>query len=340
MSLWPGLVLTVVLLLANALFVAAEFALISARRATIEPLAERGRWSARMAIRAMERVSLVMAGAQLGITLCTLGLGAVSEPVIAHAIEPLFVLVGVPEVLVHPIALVIATVLIVWCHVVLGEMVPKNLALVGPDRAALVLGPFMLVVVYLLKPVVVLLNMIANGAIRLLRVEPREEVGSAFTHQEVAGLVDESRREGLLDEDEYGLLSGALEFEQGTVQRVVLQPGQLITVSQPVTPAEIERLFADTGFSRYPVARGADIVGYLHVKDVLGAAGAKRDRPVEDNRIRTLITLAPETRLHDAMRLMQQRGTHLAQVIGPTGEMSGLVTLEDVLEELVGTVSG
>ncbi|GAB3766867.1 hemolysin family protein [Microlunatus parietis] len=338
MSLWAGLAITIALLLGNALFVASEFALVSARRAAIEPLAERGRWSARMAIRAMEQVSLAMAGAQLGITLCTLGLGAVSEPVIAHTIEPIFVTVGIPEFLVHPIALVLATVLVVWCHVVLAEMVPKNIALAGPDRAALILGPFMLVVIFLLRPFVVTLNAIANAAVRLFRVEPKDEVGSAFTHEEVTGLVDESRREGLLDADEYGLVSGALEFEQHTVGQVMLPLDGLLTVSPETTPAEIERLCAETGFSRYPMLRDGEVVGYLHVKDVLGAD--EPDRQVPEHRFRSLITVAPDTRLHRALRTLQGHGVHLARVAGPDGATLGLVALEDILEELVGTISG
>lgn len=337
MNFWAGVALTVALLFFNALFVASEFALVSARRSKIEPLAESGRWSARLAIQAMEQVSLAMAGAQLGITLCTLGLGAVSEPVIAHAMEPVFHAVGIPEFLIHPIALVLATLLVVWCHVVLGEMVPKNLALAGPERAALALGPFMLVVIFVLKPAVVALNAIANGAVRLLRVEPRDEVASSFTHEEVAGMVDESRREGLLDADEYGLLSGALEFEQHTVQQVILPADELETVTADVTPAELEGLCGRTGFSRYPVVRDDVIIGYLHVKDVLGAED--RDRPVPESRIRSLIKLAPTTRLHDALRTMQGQGVHLARAVGPDGETIGLVALEDILEELVGTIS-
>ncbi len=337
MSLLGGLALTAALLFGNALFVASEFALVSARRSKIEPLAEGGRWSARLAIRAMEQVSLAMAGAQLGITLCTLGLGAVSEPVIASAIEPAFHFFRVPDFLVHPIALVLATLLVVWCHVVLGEMVPKNVALAGPERAALALGPFMLVVIFLLKPAVVALNGIANGAVRLLRVQPRDEVASSFTHEEVAGMVDESRREGLLDADEYGLLSGALEFEQHTVQQVILPPDELETVTPDVTPAELEGLCAWRGFSRYPVVRDGSIIGYLHVKDVLDAED--RNGPVPESRIRALITLAPETRLHDALRTMQSQGVHLARVVGPDESTIGLVAMEDILEELVGTIS-
>ncbi|MBA8794516.1 CBS domain containing-hemolysin-like protein [Friedmanniella endophytica] len=334
-----GLLLTVVLLALNALFVGSEFALVSARRARIEPLAERGSRRARSTLKAMEEVSQVMAAAQLGITVCTLALGAVSEPVIAHAIEPLFAAAGVPESFVHPIALVLATALVVWAHVVLGEMVPKNLALVGPERAALVLGPFMRVVVIVVKPVVVALNAVANTAMRLFRVEPKDEVGSTFTQEEVAGMVEESRREGVLDEHEYGLLTGALQFESSTATSVQLDPESLVTVARGVTPAEVEQLSARTGWSRFPVrAEDGELSGYLHLKDVLEVDETARTTPVPEKRIRPLATVPGRASLAEALQIMQRRGAHVARVADVRGEVTGVVMLEDVLERLVGEI--
>src|SRR5687768_2882790 len=141
MTTGSALVLGVLLLIGNAFFVGAEFALIAARRSQIEPRAEEGSRMARTTLRAMEHVSLVMAGAQLGITVCSLGLGAVAEPAVAHLLEPILEAIRVPDQLLHPIAFAIALSIVVYAHVVLGEMVPKNLAIAGPERAALVLGP-------------------------------------------------------------------------------------------------------------------------------------------------------------------------------------------------------
>ena len=200
MSGFYGVLLTVVLLALNALFVASEFALISARRTQLEPRIQAGSRPARMAMRAIENITQIMAAAQLGITICSLGLGAVGEPAIAHLLEPVFESVSLPESLVHTVSFIVAMTIVVFAHVVLGEMVPKNLALVGPDRAALFLGPFMLAVVAVLKPFVVVLNGVANIIVRLFRIEPKGEVASTYSHDEVAGLVEESRREGLLDE--------------------------------------------------------------------------------------------------------------------------------------------
>jgi CBS domain containing-hemolysin-like protein len=337
-----GILVTLLLLALNALFVGAEFALISARRTQIEPRVAAGSRAARLTLRAMERLSLVMAAAQLGITICTLALGAISEPVIAHLLEPVFEALRVPEVAVHPISFVIATALVVYAHVVLGEMVPKNIALAVSERSALFLGPFMLAVVVVLKPFVVTLNALANGILRLLRVEPKEEVTSSFTHDEVAGMVEESRREGLLDDDEYDLLSGALDFHAGTVQQVLLPVAELVTVEVGCHVGDVEAACARTGYSRFPVRQPGDeeLIGYLHVKDVLATDERQRAEPVEGKWVRALATVRATTSLYDALRAMQVRGSHMARVADDTGTVLGVVMLEDVLEELVGEVRG
>lgn len=339
MSGWPALLLTLVLLMLNALFVAAEFALISARRTQLEPEAQAGKRSAKLALKAMENVTLAMAAAQLGITMCSLGLGAISEPAIAHLLEPVFEYFGVPHGFVHPISFAIALSLVVFLHVVYGEMVPKNLALAAPDRAALFLGPFMLGVIAVLKPLVVALNAIANTAVKLVGIEPKDEVASTFTHDEVAGLLEESRREGLLDEDEYGLVTGALDFHDGTVAQVLLPRASLVTIPPGSTPVEVEDACARTGYSRFPVAGDdGELTGYLHIKDVLETEDANRVRPIADKWLRPLATVGASTGLYDALRTMQARGSHMARVADETGAVMGVVMLEDVLEELVGEI--
>jgi CBS domain containing-hemolysin-like protein len=339
MSPVAAIILTIVLLGLNAVFVSAEFALISARRTQLEPRVAAGSRPARMALRAIENITLVIAAAQLGITICSLGLGAVGEPAIAHLLEPVFDAVNLPEGVVHPISFVIAMTIVVFLHVVLGEMVPKNLALVGPDRAALILGPFMLAVVAILKPFVIVLNGAANLLVRLLRVEPKEEVSSTYSHDEVAGLVEESRREGLLDEHEYGLVSGALDFSDGTVDRVLLPLDGLVTIPPTATPVDIEEACAETGFSRFPVTDSAgDITGYLHIKDVLETDEASRHETIADKWVRPLATVVAGSGLYEALRTMQSRGSHMARVANQTGEVLGVIMLEDVLEELVGEI--
>ncbi|MEO5854000.1 MAG: hemolysin family protein [Nocardioides sp.] len=339
MSDSAALVLAVGLLLLNAFFVGAEFALVSARRSQVEPLAQAGSRMARTTLSAMEDVSLMMAGAQLGITICSLGLGAVGEPAVAHLIEPVLHALSVPEQLLHPIAFAIALTVVVFLHVVLGEMVPKNVALAGPTRAALILSPPLVAVVAMLRPVIAAFNAIASAVLRLVNVELRDEVSSTYTREEVAALVEESRGEGLLEDEEYGRLAGALGFAEKTVDSVMLAPATLTTIRRGATAADVEEVCAATGFSRFPVAADdGSLLGYLHIKDVLESSEARRVRVIDDKWIRPFAGVRPGDPLHDALETLQRRGAHMARVVDDDGELVGLVTLEDVIEELVGEI--
>lgn len=339
MSDLAALLLAAVLLVLNAFFVGAEFALVSARRSQIEPRAQEGSRMARTTLRAMENVTQMMAGAQLGITICSLGLGAVGEPAVAHLIEPGFEALGVPEAFLHPIAFVLALLVVVFLHVVLGEMVPKNIALAGPDRAALLLGPPMLAIVTVLKPLIVVLNAAANAILRLLKIEPRDEISSTFTREEVAAMVEESRGEGLIAADEYDRLAGALGFTEKPVSTVLMTTDTLAIVPRGSSGADVEALCAATGFSRFPVREDSgDLVGYLHIKDVLEPDEARRLEPVDDKWVRPFAPLAPDDLLHDALETLQRRGAHMGQVVDVDGTFLGLVALEDVIEELIGEI--
>jgi CBS domain containing-hemolysin-like protein len=339
MSPGLGLLVMVVLLALNGLFVASEFALILARRTQLEPAAAAGSRTARMALRGIENLTLMIAATQVGVTLCSLALGAVAEPTIAHLLSPLAETAGLPEGAAHAVAFVIALAIVTFAHAVLGEMVPKNLALVGPDRAARVLAPFMLAVITVFRPLVIALNAVARLAVRALGIEPKREVASAFTHEEVVGILEESRREGLIDEHEYGLVTGALEFHEGTVERVLLGRDSLVTIAPSATPVDVEQACAATGFSRFPVVDSdGNFTGYLHIKDVLESDEESRLAPIADKWVRPLATVAADAGLSAALRTMQARGSHMARVAHADGSVLGVVMLEDVLEELVGEI--
>jgi len=331
--------LAVVLLALNAFFVGAEFAVISARRSSVELLAAGGSRAARTTLKAMEDVTSMLSCAQLGITLCSLGLGAVGEPAVAHQIEPLFEAAGLPEALVHPVAFAIALVVVVTAHVVLGEVVPKNLALAGPDRAALVLAPPLRVLAMVLRPVIAVTNWLANHVLRLFKVEPKGEVASAFTREEVAGLVAEAHREGLLEEEAEELATAALGFADRTAAAVLLPLETLTTLPREATVAQVQDVAARTRFSRFPVADGSGgLSGYVHVKDVLTLDAEARAARVPSRYVRDLATVAEGDGLRPVLRRMQDSGAHLARVEAADGALLGVVTLEDVLEELVGQV--
>ncbi len=338
MSPAVALVLTVVLLAGNAFFVGTEFALVSARRSQIEPLAHGGSRLARATLRAMEQMPLMIAGIQLGVTVCSLVLGAISEPAIAHLLEPALHAAHLPDGLLHPIAFTVALSIVAFLHVVLGEMVPKNLAIAGPDRAALLLGPPMLALVAVLRPVIVVLNALAYLILRLVGIQPKDELSSTYTREEVAALVEESRGEGLLAEDEYDRLAGALGFTEKTVAAVMMEPDSLATVQRGSSGADVEALCAATGFSRFPVVDGADLIGYLHIKDVLEPDEVRRLRPIADRWVRPFAPVAEDAPLHIVLETLQRRGAHMARVVSADGATIGVAALEDVIEELVGEI--
>jgi CBS domain containing-hemolysin-like protein len=337
MSSGTAMVVAVLLLLGNAYFVASEFALVSARRTKVEPRAATSRM-ARTTLRAMEDLSHVIAAAQFGITVCSLGLGAVAEPALAHVLEPVVHDIGLPHGSVHPIAFTVALLIVVYLHVVLGEMVPKNLSLAGPERAAVVLGPPMMALVAVLKPAVIALDAAANGVVRALRIEPRTEVTSTYTVEEVEAMVDESRDVGLLAEGEYERLSGALGFTSRRVREVLLPLDRLETVSRSARAEDVERLCAETGFSRFPVVEGGRLVGYLHVKDVLKPDPHGRAAPIEAAWIRPFATVAADATLGEALTVLQAKGAHMALVVDGDHDVLGVATLEDLIEELVGVI--
>jgi CBS domain containing-hemolysin-like protein len=334
-----GLLVSLALLLGNAFFVGAEFAVMTARRSQIEPLAQGGSRRARTTLAAMENVSRMLACAQLGITVCSLGLGAVAEPAIAGLLRGPFETARLPDGLLHPLAFAIGLALVVYLHVVLGEMVPKNLALAGPDRAALLLAPPLVWCARATGPLTQALNAVAKSAVRLLRVEPKDEVTSVFTADEVASILAESRREGLIA-DNQGLVTGALAFAGRDAGEVAVPLADLVVLTPSSTPDAVERVVARTGYSRFPVAdETGELVGYLHLKDILGAEGRARSEPVARRRLRELATVGAGDDAEDVVATMQRTGAHLARVVdGAAGPVVGVVFLEDMLEQLVGEV--
>ncbi|MFI5639391.1 hemolysin family protein [Streptomyces goshikiensis] len=322
-------------LITNAFFVGAEFALISVRRSQIEPAALKGSRRAKTTLWALEHISAMMATAQLGITISSLVLGAVAEPAIAHLLEPPFEAVGVPEALIHPIAFVIALTAATYLHMLIGEMVPKNIALAAPAPTALLLGPPLVALTRALRPFVFGINAFANTLLRLLKVEPKDEVGAVFTDDELARLVKDSSAAGLLAPEDSARLRDALALGKRPVGEIMIPRAEFVTVAYGITPRGLERTAADHGFSRLVVTgTHGEIMGFLHIKDALGAGD--RTAPFPRTSLHTVTQIGKDTPLDDTMDAMRDAGTHLAAVTDDTGAVSGLVTMEDILEELVG----
>ncbi|WP_328337374.1 hemolysin family protein [Streptomyces violaceus] len=328
------LLFAALLVLANGFFVGAEFALVSVRRSQIEPL---GTARARQVLYGLERLPQMMAAAQFGITICSLTLGAVAEPTVAHLLEPVFEWIHLPHGMIHPLTYVIALAAVVFFHLVIGEMLPKNLAMAAPEKVALWLSPGLVWFARFCKPITAALGAVSQGILRLFHVEPRDEVEAVFTSEQLNRLVEDAGHAGLLDPEEAERLEDALELGSRPVTDVLLKRESLVTVSPSVTPGRIVELTARTGYSRFPVAaeHGA-FMGYLHVKDVLDLEHS--DRAVPQQLWRPMTTLRSELPLDDALTVMRRAATHLAQVADGSGKVLGLVALEDALELLVGEV--
>jgi len=337
-----SMLLVVVLLAGNAFFVGAQFALIAARRDQIEPLAQQGHRTARVALGQMRHLSWMLAGSQLGIAACSLGLGAVAEPAFAHLLEGLFDALALPSGLLHPVAFVIALAVISYAHMVIGEMVPKNLALAAPLRAALVLSPPIAFWVRMTRPILVAINAAANGILRLFRVEVKSEINSTYTPAELADLIAESVAGGLLHPDDEQRLLRALRLDQVTTRSLAIPSEQVVSLAPNSTVGDVEALIARTGYSRFPVSSPADsgsdeLVGYVHAKDLLEIDDYEQSTPLPQRLIRPMVTIDADLPLTSAFSSLQRAGLHLGRVT-EGGRTLGVVALEDVLEELVGEI--
>jgi CBS domain containing-hemolysin-like protein len=337
------LLLAVGLIAANGFFVGAEFAVLASRRTRLEPLLRSSR-RARTALRAIEQLPLMISACQFGITLASLGLGALAEPVVASLLTDPLTTLHVPHQLIHPLALAIALTLVSCLHMLLGEMVPKNLALTGPERAAMILAPPLLLFVQIFRPIITGLTAVATAVLKLLRVTPASEIGEVTDRDSVAALIGESSEEGLLKTDQHDLLTGALAFEETKAGAVGLPLDTLVTVDPDTTPGRVEQLVAATGYSRFPVRgddralAGADLIGYIHIADVLDTDQARRDMPLDPRWIRPLGEIRSTATLQTALATLRRSGSHLARLIDDNGRTQAVIALEDILEELVGEV--
>jgi CBS domain containing-hemolysin-like protein len=338
------LLLALALIAANGFFVGAEFAVLAGRRARLESLVGSSR-RARTALRAIEQLPLMISACQFGITLASLGLGALAEPVVASLLTGPLAALHVSHELVHPLALAIALTLVSSLHMLLGEMVPKNLALTGPERAVMMLAPALLVFVRIFRPIIIGLTAVATGVMRLLRIQPVSEIGDATDRDSVAALIGESSEEGLLETDQQELLTGALAFEQTRAEVVGVPLDAVIAVGPDVTPARVEELVAATGYSRFPVraddhpSSEVDLVGYIHLADVLDTDQAYRNRSVDRRWIRPLVDIPATATLQTALAILRRSGSHLARLIDGNGRTHAVIFLEDILEQLVGEVT-
>ena len=336
MSTGTALVISIVLLVLNAFFVAAEFAIVAAKRHRLEELAANGSRAAKAAVSASKELSLMLAGAQLGITLCTLGLGALAEPAVAALLEPLFHSIGVPEAFTHPIALVLAVGLVVFLHMVIGEMAPKSWAISHPETSAMLLALPFRAFTWVSRPLIWVLNALANLMLRAFRVEPVDTVSATHGPAELQMLLAQSHQHGVLPDQEHQMLTGALKLEAETISAVMFPVAEAVCVPVTGTATDVEAICRESGRSRLFVEDGGELIGLVHVRDAILATANGQEEYAVGHLIQSTVTLPADLPLIDAVHRMRAERAQLALVSDSTHQVVGLTSLEDILEQILG----
>lgn len=331
MSLGLAIGISVVLLVLNAFFVAAEFAVISSKRHRLQDAADSGGRAAKAAVEASKELTLMLAGAQFGITLCTLALGALAKPAVKEMLMPLLELTGAPDAVASGVSLVLAVGIVVFLHMVVGEMAPKSWAISHPEQSAIMLALPFRAFTRAARWALQILNGMANGLVRLAKVDPVDTVGDAHGPVELQRLLAQSHEHGVLPDQQHRLLSGALRLEQERLADVTRPWREVVGVQIDATIDEARDLSARTGRSRLVVLEGEESVGLVHVRDLLTAPAGSRLR----DHVLTIESVPADEPLIDALHVMRAKRAHL--VLVTSGSMTiGIAALEDVLEQVVG----
>lgn len=330
--------IAVALLVANGFFVAAEFALLASRRSRLEQFVTEGRLTAKSALAGVRELSVMLAGAQLGITMASLGLGAIAEPAVARWLAQLLGVAGLPDPARAAVAFGLALAIVVFLHMVVGEMAPKTWAIADPERMALGLAWPFRAYTWVFRPLILLLNAAANGVVRAVGVQPVVERAIVHDPRDLLRVVTESGQQGRLPDDQQQLLQRVLSVRELDAESAMIPRPDIVSLPTDAGMDEIEALACRSGRSRLPV-HGEDLddlVGVVHVKDLLAIPDARRPETTAGALARPAL-IAPESRgAEDLMRQMRAEGQHVALVVDEYGSVAGLVALEDLIEELIG----
>jgi len=338
--LWRAVVV-LILVAANAFFVAAEFALVASRRTRLQAMAQRGDTKAKLAQRAVQSLDRYISGTQLGITVSSIGLGWIGEPAVAHALEQLFAFLPrtLAELATHGVATVIAFAGITFLHIVLGELTPKALALLHPEATSRwVAGP-LIAFTEATNPFIWALNGSARAVLKLLGARPPTEVDRVHQPEEIVMLVKQTERSGRLDKEDVRMIEGVFEFTEKSAKDVMTPRTDIVALPDDTTIENAADQMARSGRSRYPVYRDSldDVIGFVHVKQILSELrrGAKGTLGAI---ARELLYVPGSREVEDVLADMKRHKTQMAIVLDEFGGTAGLVTMEDLLEEIVGEI--
>ncbi len=323
------------LVLMNGFFVSAEFAMVKVRSSRIEALVEAGNRNAKYASNIIRNMDAYLSACQLGITLASLGLGWLGEPVIARLLEPVFTAFGLGPVYVHGISIVIAFVIITILHIVLGELAPKTMAIRKSEAIALWSAALLTFFYKLMYPFIWVLNGMANALLRLFRMAPASELDEAHSEDEIRILMKESNKSGLIDNTELALVDNIFDFTDTTAREIMIPRTEMICLNANQSMLENMEIASESMRTRYPVYNGDKdhIIGFIHIKDLM------RSQLTDTiSVIRPILAVPDTTLISDLLKRMQRSKTQIAVLIDEYGGTSGMVTLEDIMEEIVGEI--
>jgi len=332
------LILAAFFIAANGFFVAVEFSLVATPRSALDRLAKEGNRRAKIALASTGDLGRQLAGAQFGITITSLALGYIAESAIANIVQDIFE--GLGSAITHGVAGAIAVGTMVVLQMLLGEMIPKNAAIAVPVRMTLWIALPHRLFVTAFRPLISSINWLGSQGVALLGVTPPTEVDETRTPAELASLLERSRRQGGIDDTEHDLLTGALDFGEQTVAGHLVPRSKVVSARRNSTAADLEQLLVASGHSRLPLYAQSleDAVSFVHAKDLLRIEESARNSPLPSSLVRPLPSVSGGELLEDVLVKMRRESQHIALVRIANGEVAGLITLEDVLEALIGDI--
>jgi len=339
LKLFAALLLVVL----NGLFVAAEFAFVKIRSTKVESMVQEGQVSAGLIKEATGSLDAYLAVCQLGITISSLGLGALGEPAIAAFIEPLLASI-LPESLFHAVAFAIAFGIITFLHVVFGELAAKSLAIAKPEGTSQLVAPFMKFFYYLFLPSIWIFNGTANAFVRAFGVPPASETEEAHSEEELRMIIGQSTRQGILEEDEEDMLRAVIELEETRAREIMVPRPNVVALPAEMGLKELVSVAAAGNYTRYPIFEDDSaerIIGMVHIKDVLRAVesvGGLEAYLTAKDLMREILTVPENKRIDEILEDFQEQEIQMAVVIDEWGSFEGLFTIEDILEEIVGEI--
>lgn len=335
-----ALFVAIFLVLINGFFVAVEFAFTASRKPAIQEKADGGSRLARWALASMNELPVTFAGAQLGVAGASLALGFVIESSLESAFHDLYDSLGLPSGAITAMSLGTALLIVAFVHNVFGEMAPKNATIAAPERAALILAAPFRGYVNLLRPIIFTLSWAASGVLRLFGVRTSHAVEVAHSAEDIATLVKTIGAGGVIQPSSSSLLTSALKFQDTLVSEVMVPRPDLIALPYDATAAEFEATVVATGHSRLPVHGESldDVRGFVHAKDLIAIGEGQLEQPIPANLVRSVPVVPESTPVSPVLEMMRSNAVHIAIAIDEHGGVAGLVTLEDIAEELVGDI--